>query len=102
MTPLSVTNPEMQHCIQQCGRCHEICLETAMHHCLEQGGMHVEPGHFRLMIGCAEICRTAADSMLGGFPLHKSVCGLCAQACEVCADSCERIGDMGIVTNTGA
>lgn len=65
-----------------------------MHHCLEQGGKHVEPEHFRLMQGCAEICQTAANLMLGGFPLHKSVCGVCAQACDACAESCAEVGDM--------
>ena len=64
-------SPEMQSCIDECLRCHTTCLSTAMNHCLEEGGQHVEPKHFRLMIACAEICQTAANFMLIGTDLHK-------------------------------
>lgn len=84
----------MQKCISECQSCHQECLQTAMGHCLETGGRHVEPGHFRLMIGCAEICRTAAALMLGQVPHHAAVCGACADICEACAASCESIGGM--------
>ena len=46
--------------MEKCLECYSICRETAMNHCLEAGGQHVEPEHFRLMASCAEICRTAA------------------------------------------
>ena len=65
-----------------------------MNHCLEHGGKHVEPRHFRLMMNCAEICRTAADFMLSGSELHDKVCAVCADVCEACAQSCESIGGM--------
>lgn len=61
-------SPEMQDCIDECLRCYQTCLGMAMTHCLEQGGKHVEPGHFRLMMACAEICRTSANFMLIGTP----------------------------------
>lgn len=85
---------QMQKCIDDCVRCHQICLRMAMNHCLEMGGRHVEPGHFRSMITCAEICRTAADFMLASSPLHAQTCAVCAQVCDACARSCEQVGDM--------
>ena len=51
---------EMKSCIEACQRCAATCLQTAMHHCLEVGGKHTEPQHFRLMMACVEVCRTSA------------------------------------------
>src|SRR3546814_7193918 len=58
------------------------------------GGKHTEPKHFRLMLACAEICRTAAHFMLLESAHHKHVCRECAEICEECAEDCERLGDM--------
>ncbi len=55
---------DMQACIDECLRCYQTCLGTAMTPCLETGGKHVEPKPFRLMMACSEICRTAAHFML--------------------------------------
>lgn len=87
-------NPDMQQCIDECLHCYRICTQTAMNQCLEMGGAHVEPTHFRLMRNCAEICRTAADFMLSSSPLHAQICGACAVVCDACAESCEQIGGM--------
>jgi hypothetical protein len=85
---------EMIRCIDECERCHRVCLRLAMTYCLEQGGEHVEPPHFRLMLACAELCHAAADTMLSGFTMHEEICALCARVCRECAESCERVGDM--------
>ena len=69
----------MKFCIEGCLRCYQACLGTAMGHCLEMGGRHLEPSHFRLMMACSEICRTSAHFML-----------ICIQ----CAAECEKLGDM--------
>lgn len=90
----SLQNPTMEDCIEACQRCHQTCLQMAMTHCLEQGGKHVEPEHYRLMINCAEICQTSANFMLSHSALHAVVCAACAEVCTACADSCEQIGDM--------
>ena len=87
-------SPEMQSCINECLRCYQSCFGMAMTHCLEQGGKHVEPSHFRLMIACAEICKTSANFMLMNSPHHKHTCRECAEICEECARSCEQAGDM--------
>ena len=85
---------EMKSCIEACQRCHAACLQTAMLHCLEVGGRHTEPKHFRLMVACAEICRTSAALMMIGSPSHLIQCDLCAKVCEECATDCEHIGGM--------
>jgi hypothetical protein len=84
----------LQECIESCIECHHICLEMAMNHCLEQGGKHVAPEHFRLMMNCAEICQTAANFMLSGSHLHQQTCAICAEVCEACAESCEKLSGM--------
>ncbi|MBR0644411.1 four-helix bundle copper-binding protein [Plastoroseomonas hellenica] len=85
---------DMRACIEECLRCHSTCLGTAMNHCLEQGGPHVEPQHFRIMITCAEICQTSANVMLVGTRHHQHTCRECAEICEECATSCARVGGM--------
>ncbi len=91
MPPMSA---QMQTCIDKCLSCYGTCLSTAMTHCLEMGGKHLEPVHFRLMMACAEICRTSAHFMLLNSPHHKHTCRECAEICEQCAKDCERIGGM--------
>ncbi|MDI1262229.1 MAG: four-helix bundle copper-binding protein [bacterium] len=81
-------------CIDECLQCYRTCLGMAMTHCLETGGKHVEPEHFRLMMACAEICRTAAHFMLLSSPHHKHVCRECAEICAECARDCESVGGM--------
>jgi hypothetical protein len=85
---------EMQQCIRECLNCHEVCLYEAMNYCLEMGGTHTEPAHFRLMLNCAEICQTSANFMLSSSELHKLTCAVCAEVCEACAQSCKHVGNM--------
>lgn len=85
---------EMQSCIDACLDCYKTCTSMAMSHCLEMGGEHTVPKHFRLMLACAEICRTSAHFMLIGSEHHRHVCRECAKICAECADDCERVGDM--------
>src|SRR4051794_14963794 len=85
---------QMSRCIETCLACYKTCLSTAMNHCLETGGKHVEPKHFRLMMACAEICRTSAHFMLINTPHHKHTCRECAEICAECANDCKTIGDM--------
>lgn len=84
----------MQRCIQACLDCHRVCLTALSHHCLDVGGGHVAPRHVRLMLACAEICRTSAYFMELGTELHKHTCRICAIVCNECANDCERLGDM--------
>ena len=85
---------DLKACIEECLRCYQACVSTAMGHCLEAGGRHTEKPHFTLMMACAEICRTAAHFMLMQSEQHRCICRECAEICEECAVDCERIGDM--------
>ncbi len=71
--------PEMQQCIQNCLDCHATCLKMAMNHCLETGGKHTEPAHFRLMMDCVEICQTSANFMLRGSDASRAHCAASAR-----------------------
>src|SRR3954469_5353940 len=88
------TDRVMQQCIDSCLQCYQTCRRESMNHCLEAGGKHIEPVHFRLMTNCAEICRTAADFMLSSSNLHARICAACAEVCDACAQSCEQVGEM--------
>lgn len=82
----------MKATIDACLDCYKECLATAMMHCLEEGGAHVEPKHFRLMLTCAHSCLTCANLMLIGSPFHAQACELCAEICRRCAESCDALG----------
>lgn len=88
------TETSMQACIEACSHCHQVCLQTAMNHCIEAGGKHVAADHFRLIMNCAEICQTSANFQLSGSTFHRRVCEVCAEVCEACAVDCEKIGGM--------
>lgn len=84
----------MEACIDACTHCYQVCLQAAMNHCLEAGGEHVKPKHFRLLMNCAEICRTSADFQLSSSQFSHHLCAVCAEVCEACATDCEKTGDM--------
>lgn len=92
--------PGMDECIDLCLECHKVCLREAMQHCLEVGGEHVAPEHFRLMITCAQICQTSTDFMLAGSMQHQQVCSVCATLCEQCAQSCRQLDGMEMCAET--
>jgi hypothetical protein len=83
-------SPELRECIDNCFRCHEICIETAGH-CLRMGGAHAGADHQRILSDCAQACLTSAHFMLHRSNFHNRYCGLCADVCKACADSCEAL-----------
>ena len=85
---------EMRQAADACLNCHRVCLTTFSQHCLDVGGPHVEPRHTRLMLACAEICRTCAFFIELGTEFHKRTCAVCAEVCAECAKSCEEFDDM--------
>lgn len=91
-------DPAMDSCIETCNHCHQTCLRSAMTMCLETGGKHVEPAHFRLMLNCAEMCQTATNFMLSRSSVHDVVCAACAEVCAACADSCAELDGMEACT----
>lgn len=91
MTHLS---PALRACIDDCLGCYSTCLAAFSGHCLQAGGPHLQPDHARLMLACAEICRSAAHFMLLGSPHHPHLCAECAEICRDCAESCARLDGM--------
>ena len=85
---------EVDKCIDSCLACHKTCLAMAMTHCLETGGEHTAPQHFRLMIDCAAICATTADFLSHKSQFHQALCGLCATVCDACAKDCDGMSGM--------
>ncbi len=85
-------NEEMKQCIQNCLDCHSVCLNT-LTYCLQQGGMHSELPHIRLMLDCAEICQTSANFMLRGSEMHIRTCAICTEICLKCAEDCDRMSE---------
>lgn len=83
----------MEQCIENCTNCHRICLETAARHFNGEPRPKLEEGHVRLLLDCAEICRTSADFMIRGSELHSHTCGACAAICERCAEACDKLGE---------
>ena len=90
-TSLGISS-EMQQCIDECTRCHNICL-ALVNHCLERGGKHADPAHIAMLLDCAEICQTSANFMLRSSERHHLTCRVCAEVCRVCADDCERMAE---------
>lgn len=82
----------MNDCIDNCTRCHAICLET-INYCLTKGGEHAAPEHQALLAACADICGTSAATMLRGASVSPVICGACADVCGRCAASCEAMGN---------
>jgi hypothetical protein len=92
-TALNLIAPAVRRCIDECIRCHEVCLST-IPYCLEQGGRHAEEAHVTRLLDCADICRTAADFMLRGSDEQSRLCAACAVLCLRCADDCDQfVGD---------
>ena len=83
---------EMKRCREKCHSCHDICVETALH-CLEQEPRRTDAAHIRLLLDCAQICRTSGDFLLRGSSLHERTCAVCAEICIRCAEACDQIVD---------
>lgn len=89
---MATISEKTRQCIDDCGKCHDACLETSML-CLEQGGQYAGPSHLRLLRETAEICQTGAYFLLLGSEFEDEVCDLVAQICTRCAQSCEKLGE---------
>lgn len=90
MPGMSAITMTREGCIEVCLKSHRVCIETARY-CTEMGGSHVTAAHMALLLDCAEMCQTTANSLLRFSPQHGVICGACAQLCEACAEDCEAI-----------
>jgi hypothetical protein len=89
---MNLIDPEVRRCIDECTRCHEVCLST-IPYCLEQGGQHAAEEHITLLLDCANICQTSADFMLRGSDEHARICAVCAALCSRCAEDCDQFAE---------
>ena len=81
------SNKAVKECIELTTQCANICVET-IPHCLQKGGAHVATPHMKLLMDCAEICRTCDGYLLRNSEFMGRICGLCAEVCQRCSDSC--------------
>ncbi|WP_237481109.1 four-helix bundle copper-binding protein [Lichenibacterium dinghuense] len=91
---MDMFSAKAKSCIDACLDCYATCLGMASNHCLVVGGPHVEQEHFRLMLACAEVCRTHAHLMILGSPHARHLAPECAEIATRCAESCASVGDM--------
>jgi hypothetical protein len=97
---MNLIDPGVRHCIDDCVRCHEVCLSTVAY-CLDQGGRPSEKAHVTLLLDCADICVTSADFMLRGSDEHVRICAACASLCHRCAEVCEEFDDDDVMHACG-
>ena len=86
----------MQAAIEQCEKCHDVCVRTVMHS-LNRGSRQAESNHIRALLDCIDFCATCTSFMLRDSPAHRRVCEICAEVCDACAASCERFPDDKVV-----
>jgi Domain of Unknown Function (DUF326) len=90
---MPTTTHDLEQCIENCTRCHRICLETTAIHFRGEGGGSERESLIRLLLDCAEICQTSANFMIRGSELHGHTCAACAAVCERCAEECDKVGE---------
>ena len=74
-------------CLELCENCYRVCLQTVIH-ALQPHDRPFHESHLRLLMDCANICRTCADFLLSGSDFHDCGCRACARICEHCAEFC--------------
>ena len=72
--------------------CADRCL-AAYRECEENIPRSVDKGHavehVRVLVDCAELCRTTAGFLLRDSEHHALACAACAELCAACAESCD-------------
>jgi hypothetical protein len=89
---MSMSQIEMQQCIQDCLNCSATCKRTA-EACKRAGGEHGKAEHVYMLLDCGEICQTAAHFMQHNSPLYGYVCQAALQVANHCGEECDRVGD---------
>jgi hypothetical protein len=83
---------EMRRCSGECITCAGICTETIAY-LLDSGIQQANARLMRLLLDCADICRTSAGFMLRGSELHQRTCAVCAEVCTAGAQACNEYPD---------
>ena len=83
---------EVEECITACVACQAICLQTVFY-CLKIGGARASADHVRMLLDCAEMCRSTVHFMFAGSAFQSRVCALCSEVCKRCEASCRAMGE---------
>ena len=81
---------DSQHCIDDCNRCTQSCLE-AIQHCCSKGGSSMSSQLMDLLLSCAESSQTAAHCLSRSSSMSPRFCEVCSEICNACADACEKM-----------
>ena len=76
-------------CLRSCTECHNVCLRTAVD---EDVVGKIMAGDLKLLLNCAEFCRTSADFLNVESLYRRDVCRVCSEICDNCAMMCEQSG----------
>lgn len=83
----SVKAMTFDECIDKCLASHRRCLETASYS-IGRDPAPASAQHIAILLDCAELCQSTANSMLRKSPQHALFCEACARLCEICAEAC--------------
>lgn len=79
---------ESNYNLEACQECDRLCL-ALVSHCQTKDRQQAGMKQIRLLLDCAEICRTAVGFLPHGSALHLTICNACAVVCLKCAAACE-------------
>jgi len=79
-----------RECLLNCTECHDTCLQTAVSVDVVE---EISAEDLRLLLNCAEICRTCADFLDTVSAHQRIMCGTCAQVCAACEQMCRNSGN---------
>ena len=91
---LSSMAAAMRACIDECQKCHTVCLTTAAELSHDPARLRSSPAQILAMLDAAQICATTADFMVRGSAHHAEMCRLCADICEACIRACKGMPGM--------
>lgn len=82
-----VTQFTEKDCQENCENCYRVCLQTVVY-AMQQHDRPFHESHLRLLMDCADICRTCANFLIRGSELRDCICRACAKICEHSAEFC--------------
>ncbi len=88
----SMSQAEIDQCIQNCHNCYNACLQTAAKY-QQSGKQNEQAVYMRLLLDCADICQVSESFMRRQSERSGYICGICAQICEECANHSDQMGE---------
>ena len=88
MNMMKADKGSMCRCMDDCGMCMSICMETMM--CGKKEEM--TPEMACMLQDCAAMCEMAMGCMMRTSPMCGKMCAMCSEMCMMCADMCMKMG----------